>query len=115
MCGGESRAAEVIDVDSGHARLGISIDQDAGQTNAPEGVKAAIPSQAQADKAVYGGTADGTLEGAIQGWNQQKRQDVWPPDPPAAAPHDQCQPAPPTPPTPLRNQQPSASPCFLQM
>src|SRR5260370_2692240 len=76
MCGGESRAAEVIDVDSGHARLGISIDKDAGQTNAPEGVKAAIPNQAQADKAVYGGTADGTLEGAIQGRNQQKPQVV---------------------------------------
>src|SRR6266851_4275211 len=76
MLGGESRTAEVIDVDSGHAWLGICVDQDAGQTNAPEGVKTTIPSQAQADKAVYGGTADGTLEGAIQGWNQQKRQVV---------------------------------------
>src|SRR5260370_26392390 len=91
MCGGESRAAEVIDVDSGHARLGISIDQDAGQTNAPEGVKAAIPSQAQADKAVYGSTADGTLEGAIQGWNQQKRQVVLLADLSDAADQERCE------------------------
>src|SRR5260370_33743992 len=91
MCGGESRAAEVIDVDSGHARLGISIDQDAGQTNAPEGVKAAIPSQAQADKAVYGSTADGTLEGAIQGRNQHKRQVVLLSDLSAAADQERCE------------------------
>jgi hypothetical protein len=76
VCGGEGRAAEVIDVDRSHARLGIGIDQDAWQTDAPEGVKTAIPRQAQADEAVYGGTSDGTLEGAIQGWNEQKREVV---------------------------------------
>src|SRR5258708_6440942 len=69
---GEGRTAEVIDVDRGNAGLGISVDQNAGHADPSEHFEAAIPRQAEADETVNGRSADGGLEGAVQGGDQQQ-------------------------------------------